>query len=51
MCAQHSEKFRFYSSIRLARFLIKTYGADQVGAEGPLRRKIAKWKKENNTVG
>ena len=51
MCAQHPEKFRFYSSILLARFLIKTYGADQVGAEGPLRRKIAKWKKENNTVG
>jgi len=46
MCLEHPEKFTFYSSARLARYLIKTYGADQVGAEGPLRRKIAKWKKE-----
>jgi len=43
---EHSEKFSHYSSAHLARYLIKTYGADRVGAVGPLRRKISQWKKE-----
>jgi hypothetical protein len=44
---KYRDSYPRFSNIRFADFLIERHGENKVGAQGPLRRKIASWKKEN----